>query len=128
MTPTSPTPAPAPAPPPTSIDLKTWLAETAGRLATFPVAATEFGDGFVVSVRHLTLADRFAIEAVHKGDTPAGDKLMQILPLCLAAPGGARLFEAGDPLLKLLPASLAERVVTEAMRVSTGGVADAKKA
>ena len=123
MNPTS-TPAPTPASP----DLKTWLAGVATRRPSFAVAAPELGDGYTVDARHLTLADRLQIQATQDGDGKPADKLLSHLAVCLAGPDGGRLFDVGDPLLLCLPASLAERVVVEAMRVSSGGVAEAKKA
>ena len=111
----------------TSVDLKSYLAQTSTRAPSLAVDAPELGAGATVGVRHLTVADRLAVQAAQDGPGTSADKLLAHLSVCLADPDGRRLFAAGDPLLLLVPAALAERCVVEAMRASTAGVADAKK-
>ena len=110
-----------------AVDLRTFLAATT-RKPTFDVPAPELGEGATVRVRYLTLADRIAVEhAQEDADRTTAGKLLHHLALCLADETGGRLYCLYDDHLPLIPSSLAERVVIEAMRASTAGVADAKK-
>lgn len=96
---------------------KELISSPTTRKQALAIGAPEFGDGIVAHVRQLTVQDRNQIkddEANHA--MSKSERYSRKVYLCAANDDGEHAFTGpDDPVIPLVPASLADRIIRVAM-------------